>query len=178
VHSIIFTHTHTQTHTHTHAHTHTRTHTHTHTHTHDHSCVRDKNGFPTLQCMLKVALCVWWWRLTCEHLCICAVVITCPETMRVHMVRYNLHSTLQQYKFDGLVAALDSVEGGQELFFNSTLPHIIARALNLSEILRSSQGIIPTMRKDSRSKFVIPRYQVWCKCRVESWRDNAAFRHT
>ena len=39
-----------------------------------------------------------------------SVVISCPETMRVHMVRYNLQSNMQQYKLDGLVAALAQVE--------------------------------------------------------------------
>ena len=89
-----------------------------------------------------------------------SAVMTCPETMRVHMVRYNLQSMMQQYKLDGLAAALGLVEGGEEFFFNRTLPHIVARAMTINELLQKEEGILPCMRTDGpgkSSKFEISR---------------------
>jgi hypothetical protein len=131
--------------------------------------------------------------------------------MRVHMVRYNLQSNMQQYKLDGLVAgkrlslqtvyvsyrtcsylckasrvmhcllwiqeaelcdgvefvaALAQVEGGQEAFFETTLPHVIARASLIGNMLKHDNGAFPIMRKDESRIFEISRVQVRARAAV------------
>ena len=89
-----------------------------------------------------------------------SAVITCPETMRVHLVRCNLQSMMQHYKLEGLRAALQILDGGPSVFFNHTLPNIIARAQMIQGLLHSSEGALPSMRKGGPSKFEIPRVLV------------------
>jgi hypothetical protein len=89
-----------------------------------------------------------------------SVVITDPETMRVHIVRYNMKCILQHHQMHGLEAALGRLEGGQGQFFDKTLPHIVARAMTIGNLLKPFDGIFPALRKDGPTKLKVPRVLV------------------
>jgi hypothetical protein len=88
-----------------------------------------------------------------------SVIITDPETMRVHIVRYNMRCILQHHRMHGLEAALGRIEGGQGQFFDKTLPHIVARAITIGNLLKPD-GIFPALRKDGPTKLKVPRVLV------------------
>ena len=64
------------------------------------------------------------------------------------------------------LAALVQVEGGQEAFFATTLPHVIARASSIGDMLKADNGAFPVMRKDESRTFKIPRVQVRARATI------------
>jgi hypothetical protein len=82
------------------------------------------------------------------------------ESMRVHIVRYNLKCILQHHQLNGLEEALGKIPGGQEHFFDKTLPHVVARALTVGDLLKPFDGVFPSLRKDGPTKLKVPRVHV------------------